>query len=261
MAKRFLTDIDMTGRKVTNLGNPVNPQDAATKAYVDSVIEGLDWKEAVRVATSANVNISSPGATIDGGPLSVGDRVLLMGQTDARQNGIYVFNGASSPMTRALDANTGSELTGAVVMVLQGSYAGTTWRQTTVDPVIGTDPIIWQQLGSAAPPATESTPGIIRIATQAEVDAGTVDNAAVTPLKLANSILRLKKYTTLIGDGSATTYTITHGLGTRDVIVQLYDAATYETLEADVVRNGVNTVQITFGSPPAVNSIRVVVIG
>jgi hypothetical protein len=115
--------------------------------------------------------------------------------------------------------------------------------------------------GSTAPPATESTPGIIRIATQAEVDAGTIDNAVVTPLKLANSVLRLKKYVTVIGDGSATTYTVTHGLNTRDVIVQLYDAATYETLEADVVRNGVNTVQITFGTAPAINSIRVVVIG
>ena len=261
MAKRFLTTIDLNNNGIVNLRDPVNPQDAVNKRYVDAFVEGLDWKEAVRVASSANVNINSPGSSIDGVTLSVGDRVLLMGQTDPRENGIYTFNGASSPLTRALDANTGSELTGAVVMVLEGSYAGTTWRQVTVNPVIGTDNIVWQQFGSSAPPASESSPGIIRIATQAEVDAGTVDNAAVTPLKLAQSILRLKKYATVIGDGSATTYTVTHGLNTRDVIVQLYDAATYETVEADVVRSGVNTVQITFGSPPATNSIRVVVIG
>jgi hypothetical protein len=261
MAKKILTTLDLTNNGILNLRDPVNPQDAVNKRYVDALVEGLDWKEAVRVASTANVNINSPGATIDGVALSIGDRVLLMGQVDAKQNGIYVFNGASSPMTRALDANTGAELTGAVVMVLEGSYASTTWRQATVNPVIGTDDIIWQQLGSSAPPATESTPGIIRIATQAEVDAGTIDNAAVTPFKLANSVLWLKKYATVIGDGSATTYTVTHGLNTRDVIVQLYDAATYETLEADVVRNGVNTVQITFGNPPATNRIRVVIIG
>jgi hypothetical protein len=261
MAKKFLTTIDLNNNGIINLRDPVNPQDAANKRYVDALVEGLDWKEAVKVATTANVNINSPGATIDGVTLSTGDRVLLMGQTDPKQNGIYVFNGASNPLTRAPDANTGSELTGAVVIVLEGSYAGTTWRQVTVNPVIGTDNIVWQQFGSSAPPASESSPGIIRIATQAEVDAGTVDNAAVTPLKLAQSILRLKKYATLIGDGSATTYTVTHGLNTRDVVVQLYDAATYETVEADVVRNGVDTVQITFGSPPATNSIRVVVIG
>jgi hypothetical protein len=262
MAKRFLTNIDMNNLRITNLGNPQEPQDAATKYYVDSLVEGLAWKDNVRVATTANINLSAPGATIDGVTLSVGDRVLVKNQTDARQNGIYVYNGASTPMNRAPDANTADELENAVVMVDEGTQAGTAWRQTRVNFVLDTDPVIWEPFATAAPPANESTAGILRIATQAEVNAGAIDNAAVTPLKLANWAGRIRKYTTTIGDGTATSFTITHNLGTRDVFVGVYqNTGNYDDVICDVERPNANSVVVRFGVAPAANSIRVVVIG
>lgn len=64
-----------------------------------------------------------------------------------------------------------------------------------------------------------------------------------------------------IGDGTTLTYTITHNLNTRDVVVQVFDTTTYDTVFSDVVRATVDTVEITFSSAPALNSYRVVITG
>ena len=71
-------------------------------------------KQPVRVAATGNVNTASPGGTHDGVALSNGDRILLMFQTTEAQNGIYVFNGAASALTRARDADEGIEMRGGV---------------------------------------------------------------------------------------------------------------------------------------------------
>ena len=66
-------------------------------------------------------------------------------------------------------------------------------------------------------------------------------------------------YSASIGDGSATSIAVTHGLGTQDVIVQLYDTSSLDTVYADVVRTSVNVVTITFSIAPTSNDIRVLV--
>lgn len=68
-----------------------------------------------------------------------------------------------------------------------------------------------------------------------------------------------REYKQSIGDGSATTFEVTHSLGSRDVLVQLFDNSTYDTVYADVVRTTTNTVDIAFGSAPALNDIRVLI--
>ena len=68
-----------------------------------------------------------------------------------------------------------------------------------------------------------------------------------------------REFKASIGDGATTAYTVTHNLGTRDVIVQLFDNSTYDTVYADVERTTTNTVDITFGSAPALNDIRVLI--
>lgn len=103
------------------------------------------WKEPVRVMATANVNVSSPGASIDGVALASGDRVGLPAQSTGSQNGIYTWNGSAAAMTRTSDADAGSELVGAVVWVSEGTANGNTiWVCTTDAPItIGATATTW----------------------------------------------------------------------------------------------------------------------
>lgn len=263
MAKKIFTDFDFQSvSKVLNLPAPSSNGDAATKSYVDSLVEGLAWKDSCRVATQANLNLSSPGATIDGITMASQDRVLVRSQSTASENGIYVWNGSAVAMTRALDASTFAELEQAVTTVEEGTSAGSTYRQDQVNGTIGSSTINWVSFGTAAPAASETTAGIAELATQAEVDAGTDDLRIVTPLKLASWSGRIKKYSVNIGDGSATSYTITHSLNTRDVIVRVFpNSGNYDDVEVDVYRPSTTTCTLVFATAPASNAYRVVVIG
>lgn len=261
MAKQILSDLDFNSvAKITNLPAPTSAGDAANKAYVDSAVEGLAWKDSVRVATASNINLASPGATLDGVTMATGDRFIALAQTAQAENGIYVWNGASTPATRSLDANTAAELEQAVASVEEGTSAGSSYRQTQVNFTLGSSNVIWGPFGQSAPAATESTAGIAEIATQAEVDAGVDDQRMVTPLKLATYAGLVKKASGLIGDGSATQYTITHNFGTRDVSVEVYrNSGNYDTILCDVERTSTNAVRLTFAAAPASNAFKVVV--
>ena len=263
MAQQLLTTLDAAGvGKLTNLPDPTAAQDAATKAYVDSAIEGLAWKDSARVATQANINLASPGATVDSVTMATADRVLVRAQSAAAENGLYVWNGAATAMTRAADASTAAELEQAVVTVEEGTSAGASFRQTAVNFTLGVTAIAWVSFGTAAGTASETSTGLAELATQAETDAGTDDQRIVTPLKLATWSGRLRKFSQAIGDGSATQYTITHNLGTRDVVAQVFRASgAYDQVLIDCEVTTVNSVIVRFASAPASNAFRVVIQG
>jgi len=262
MAKKIFTDLDFQSvSKVINLPTPSASGDAASKSYVDSLVEGLAWKDSCRVATQSNLNLASPSATINGISMASQDRVLVRSQSTTSENGIYVWNGASTAMTRSLDASTFDELEQAVTTVEEGTSAAATYRQDQINGTIGSSSISWVTFGTAAPAASETTAGIAELATQAETDAGTDDLRIVTPLKLATWSGRIKKYAVSIGDGSATSYTVTHNLASRDVHVTVYNASTYDEVITDVTHATTNTLTIVFASAPGSDAYRVVVTG
>jgi len=122
MPRKFFTDIDMQSvSKVTNLPAGTAAGDAVNVSQLNAAIEGLSTKDSVRVKSTGNVNIASPGASLNGVTFASQDRVLLGDQTLPAENGIYVWNGAATPMTRALDASTFDELESAVVSVDEGT--------------------------------------------------------------------------------------------------------------------------------------------
>ena len=104
MARRQLSNLDFENTaRIENLPDGTDPQHPATVAQLNAAIEGVSWKDAARVSTQGNVNLASPGASLDGVSLSNGDRVLVRAQTDDTENGIYVWGGAATPMVRAAD--------------------------------------------------------------------------------------------------------------------------------------------------------------
>jgi hypothetical protein len=158
-AKLALAGGTMTGaiamgtNKITGLGTPTDSADAATKAYVDAVTEGLHIHEAVVAATTTNVTLSSAlenGDTLDGITLATGNRILVKNQSTASENGIYVVQASGQP-TRATDFDTATEVdSGDFVFVYSGTVnASTGWVQTNKPATIGTDAIAFTQFSGA----------------------------------------------------------------------------------------------------------------
>ena len=261
MAKSVLTNLDFGNvAKITNLPNPTADGDAANKLYVDSAVEGLAWKDSARVSTQGNLNLAAPGASIDGITMVANDRVLVRSQTTGTENGIYIWNGAATPATRAPDASTFPELEQAVVSVEEGTSAGATFRQTAVNGTLGATTVTWSNFGTSAPAASETTAGIAEIATQAETDAGSDDLRMVTPLKLATYSGRAKRFAATFGDGSASSYAITHNLGTTDVNVAVREmTGSLREVVCEVQYTGTNSVTLLFASAVATNALRATV--
>jgi len=123
-----------------------------TKEYVDAVKTGLDIKDSVRVATTAAITLSSPGTSIDGITLSSGDRVLVKDQSTASQNGIYIFNGSSSAMTRATDCDSDAEVTsGMFTFVEEGTANADSGFVLTTDGsiTVGSTSLAFSQFSGA----------------------------------------------------------------------------------------------------------------
>ena len=115
--------VSFASQKITNLADPTDDNDAANKAYVDGVAQGLDVKDSCKVATTANITIATAlnnGDTLDGITLVTNDRVLVKDQSNAVENGIYVVG--SSP-ARADDLAAGADAAGFFTFIEQGTNA------------------------------------------------------------------------------------------------------------------------------------------
>lgn len=234
--------VSANGQKITNLGTPTLATDACTKGYADALANGTDWKASVRAVAASNITLSAT-QTVDGVALIAGDRCAVVGQSTASQNGIYIV--AAGAWTRAADADVGTLTANAAFFVEEGTTnADTQWRLTTNNPItVGTTSLAFAQIGAG----TSYTNGT-----------GISIGGSVISLDTAVAV---RKFAGTVGDGSATSIAVTHGLGTLDVTVAVFEVSGGAEVECDVVHNSTSQVTLAFSTAPANGAIRVVVHG
>lgn len=177
--------VSLNSQKITNLATPTADTDAATKAYVDAARSGLDVKNSVRAATTANITLSG-AQTIDGVSVIAGDRVLVKDQSIGSTNGIYVA--AASTWSRATDADVDAEVhAGMFTFVEEGTLgADTGWVLTTNNPiVVGSTSLAFSQFSGAGQlvagaglTKTGNTIDAVGTASRITVNADSIDIAA-----------------------------------------------------------------------------------
>lgn len=248
----ILDEDDMVSDSATALATQ-----QSIKAYVDSRVAALGVLQGSFDATSTDFPVGSGGTskgdywyvtvagTVHGITLNVGDLIVAnvnsASVTDP-SNWIFVESNRDAATTTLL---------GVVELATDAETQTGTDTSRAITPS-----------NLSARTATETRTGIAEIATQAEVNAGTDDTRFVTPLKMAVYTAALAgggAYAASIGDGTTTSFTLTHGLSTLDVSVQVVEVSTGETVFTDVARISTSQVTVTFAEAPTTNQYRVVI--
>src|SRR6056300_1659025 len=250
--------VDVNSSRITSVTDPTSDQDAATKAYVDSVANGLDVKESCSVATTAalaactynngagTLTADANGAlSVDGVTVSTSDRVLIKDQASSVQNGIYTVTatgGASAAfvLTRSPDADTAAELTGGTFFFTEeGTNNADNGYVATHNgvPTFGTTNITFSQFSGAgqisAGAALSKTGNQLDVevddsSIEVSSDALQVKALGITNAMLAGSIANAKLTNSSISIGG-----VTFNLGDTDATpaLDLSDATNYQTIQ------------------------------
>jgi len=257
---------------------------------VDLARQGIEYKDSVVAATTGvlpntptysngtagvGATLTSTGnaafqATTDGvATATVGQRILVKDQASAFQNGIYTITAVGSGaaqwvLTRATDFDSSSSTpprvtAGSVTYVDGGTVnGGQLWAMNqTAAITMGTTNLTWTQI-SGASTATAGA-GLTATGNVLAVGAGTgitvnADDVAI------NTAVVVRKYATDIGNGSLTAITVTHSLGTKDVIVSVFDnSSPFAEVVCDVEHTSTSAVTCNFTTAPTTNQYRVVV--
>lgn len=317
MARKFLTNIDMNSQKVVNLGAPSSASDATNKTYVDNLVSGLSYKDEVKAATTtalpagtyangasgvgATFTVTANGAfaAVDGEATpALNDRYLVKDQASTLQNGIYFLStvgtgGTSAVLTRVTDADTTAELNNATVYITNGTVnGGREYTQTTKNPVVGTDAVVFAQKTTGT--TYTASLGVALSGSDFRL-AGTVDGAGLlntsgvlsvnagTGLEVVADNVRLATQGTGISGGAGSTlsidtsvvaryksinpttstvtsYAFVHNLGNQWVLAQMFEVSGGGLVDADVALTDANTTTFSFASADR-NLYRFVVVG
>tara|TARA_Y100000004_G_scaffold65990_1_gene74030 strand:- start:1924 stop:3387 length:1464 start_codon:yes stop_codon:yes gene_type:complete len=281
------TGVSISSGQVS-IGQAVGTTDNVTFNNVD--VDGTLTTDAI---STTNLTVTGTTTTVNTETINLADNVITLnsnldGNTGPTQNGgIEVNRGSSSNVSLFFNESTDrwqfqNEVSGSI----------TTYNIPTseIDAINAGDGIDVASSGGtttiSAENATSSNPGIAAFdSTDFSIDADQVVHLAKDPtitltgdvtgsgtmtnlgsVSITTTVSNNQSFATSIGDGSATSYEVQHSLGTKDVIVQLYDNSSNDTVFADVTRSIAaksspnDWIQIDFASAPSSNDIRVLVI-
>lgn len=266
-------DVPWGSRKITGLADGSGANDAINKGQLDAALAALTsgqiLKGAVTVAATTNVNVASPGATIDGITLTSGvDLVLLTGQSTASQNGPYLFNGASSPLTRAANFDTSGEAAiGSYWVVEQGTKADNYALMTNDTAVtLGTTALAFSFIGSTSFTAGNGISISGGVITAVVAAGGGValsgSGLALDPAVASRHVVGvIPTATSGIFTVSGSVVTINHGLGSTapDFVLRAGSSpasgyTTGQRVEVEELATDLNNLQVTLPAAPASNN-------
>jgi len=272
----------------------------ATISDLHAVAQSLSVLGSVRTASDANLNLNGAVPIVSNVTLQDGDRVLVKAQSVATENGIYIFNSSTSTLSLSTNPEDSSLKEGSYTLVEEGLYAAQGWIATSA--VAGAT--VWTQFSAAgeytagsgitvsngeisvnrsvvdnwydasgsASSALTSANGYTdsQLSTFGNQTSTDISNAITTAENYADNLvtslaLTSKYVGTISGDGSTDTFTITHNLDKRSVMVQVYQSSgspdtQWADVEVDMTRISTNAITIGMGVPPTIGTTYEVVI-
>ena len=276
MARKFLTPIDLNRLELQNAvvqNLATDPESAVDgQIYYNTATDRLrvyangSWSD-VGAVTSVSGTANEITVSASTGAITIGLPDSVQITSDLTVGGNLTVSGSTTYINTEtiqladniilLNSNaTGSATENAGLEVERGDDTNVSirWNESSNKWEFTNDGSTYAEIASAS--VVSLIDGRL-VTAESEID---TLQSQVAALASASSTLT-DKVAINVGNGAATSFAITHNLGTRDVIVNVYDNATYDTVEVDIVRTDTNTVTVSFAVAPASNAYRVVIIG